>query len=426
MTRTYPFYALTGFLQQWMLHEGSNGCVRSPIEGLSVSLDLTPPGMKTPASKASDALEKLLIERNAKASGYFKGVLRQAIEENRIKKELVLSELKPTAASVKTAGPSAPKEKSPVQFDLHEIPAAMRKMGQRKSADLMDQWFSGRLNYSRSKSDESRGIDQDGRPYAPEFVEQQRFTWDWLRKYQAVDKAFSIISSRDYLTKNEVNASGRSAYSEMQSSVLGAVARRYGTFIGVIDTRQDCNDDLMELHRRHQFQHYDLKILSYPNTDLGAALGDFSVYAAIAYIKVERQDSSPHTAAVTHVYLYVKDNYSFTDDPARPSQYLGHWNRTGVVYAPLETLAELAKKIPFFGKYVGPVSSSVWDLNAPQGLDFPVYRESDPELLFYPVHNRDFFNWQMKHRRGGNIVSFSDLKLIRLDPPIRFQIPAAK
>ena len=43
MTRTYPFYALTGFLQQWMLHEGSNGCVRSPIEGLNVSLDLTPP-----------------------------------------------------------------------------------------------------------------------------------------------------------------------------------------------------------------------------------------------------------------------------------------------------------------------------------------------------------------------------------------------
>ena len=93
-----------------------------------------------------------------------------------------------------------------------------------------------------------------------------------------------------------------------------------------------------------------------------------------------------------------------------------------MVYAPLETAAQLAQKIPLFGKYVGEMSSGVWDLN-PQGLDFPIFMESDPNLVYYPLRNRDFWNWQMKHQRGGNIMSFSDLKSIRLAQPIPFQIP---
>jgi hypothetical protein len=347
--------------------------MRFTAVGLGVCLDRMPPGVKDSRAENAETVEKLLIERNAKASGYFKGVLRQLIEERKIKAEVAGFGSTSAAASVDTPRLPASKSKPPVKFDLQEIPAAMRRMGQTKSAELMEQWFKGSLNYSRSKIDESKGIDQNGRPYAPEFIETRRFTWDWLRRYEAVDRAFNVIGSREYLTNNNPNGAGRSSYLEMRAAVLAAVARRHKTFIGTIDTRHDCNADLMELHRRYHFQHYDLKILSYPNTDLGSALGDFSVYAAIARIEVERRDLSPHIAAVTHVHLYVKDNYSFTDDPARPSQYLGHWNRTGVVYAPLETIAELAKKIPFFGRYVGSVDSDVWDLNAPQGLDFPVY-----------------------------------------------------
>ena len=422
MPRTYPFYAPSGLWQDWSLHDGSDDCRRTPIAGLCIGLDKAAPKTKDTKAKEAEALDKLLIERNAKASGYFKGVLRQLIEEQRIKAEAAAATAKSAPAQSTTSKPVTPHGKTPVPFDIQDTPASMRKLGWHKSAELMEQWFRGQLNYSRSKNDESKGIDQRGKPYAVEFIETKRFTWEWLRKYGAVDNAFNAISAHDYLTSNKTNASGQSAYSEMRANVLAAVARRRPSFIGTIDAKEDYGADLMELHRRFQFQHYDLNILSYPNTDLGASLGDFSIYAAIANIEVKRQDFAPHTATVTHVYLYVKDNYAFTDDPSGPSRYLGHWNKTGVVYAPLETAAQLARKIPLFGKYVGEMSSGVWDLN-PQGLDFPIFMESDPNLVYYPLRNRDFWNWQMKHQRGGNIMSFSDLKSIRLAQPIPFQIP---
>jgi Family of unknown function (DUF6402) len=419
MAKTYPFYAPSGLLQTWSLNEGVDGCMRSPIAGLCIGLDKAAPEKK---DKEAETLDKLPIERNAKASGYFKGALRQLIEERRIKAEAAAATVKSAPAQAKTSKPHTPNDKPPVPFDLQDIPASMRKLGWHKSAELMEQWFQGRLNYSRTKSDESKGFDQNGKPYASEFIETTRFTWEWLRKYGAVDKAFNAISAQDYLTSNKANASGQSAYTGMRANVLAAVARRRHLFMGTINSKEECGDDLMELHRRYQFQHYDLNILSYPNTDLGGSLGDFSIYAAIANIEVKRQDFAPHTATVTHVYLYVKDNFSFTDDPSGPSQYLGHWNKTGVVYAPLETATALAKKIPLFGKYVGEIPSGVWDRN-PQGADFPVFMESDPDMVYYPAHNRDFLNWQMKHQRGGNIISFSDLKSVRLEQPIQFQIP---
>ncbi|MBZ4241698.1 DUF6402 family protein, partial [Mycobacterium tuberculosis] len=34
---------------------------------------------------------------------------------------------------------------------------------------------------------------------------------------------------------------------------------------------------------------------------------------------------------ITHVYVYIKDSYSFNDDSSSKSQYLGHWNKNGMV-----------------------------------------------------------------------------------------------
>jgi hypothetical protein len=44
------------------------------------------------------------------------------------------------------------------------------------------------------------------------------------------------------------------------------------------------------------------------------------------------------------------------------------------------------------------------------------------ENVYYPVRNRDFRNWQMQHQCGGNILSFSDLKLLRLEQPVSFTL----
>jgi hypothetical protein len=54
------------------------------------------------------------------------------------------------------------------------------------------------------------------------------------------------------------------------------------------------------------------------------------------------------------------------------------------------------------------------------GVDFAVQigEHYTPENIFYPVRNIDFWNWQKTKQRGGNVLSFSDLKLIPLQTPV--------
>jgi hypothetical protein len=189
-----------------------------------------------------------------------------------------------------------------------------------------------------------------------------------------------------------------------------------------------CKGDIWALHDRCQFQLNKMGFMSYPNSDLAGALGDFAIYAAIAYAKVERQDFAPHTVTITHVYAYVKDNYSFSDDPDKASQYLGHWNKNKVIFSPATSAVQLASSLPLIGgRYEAnyPIARSTTDNAYFDGTDV-MLTLGDPleaEYVFYPARNRDFRNWQSKHQQGGNIMVFSDLKLIRLAKPIKFAIP---
>ena len=151
-------------------------------------------------------------------------------------------------------------------------------------------------------------------------------------------------------------------------------------------------------------------------------------HTAIAYAKVERQDFVPHTVTITHVYAYVKDNYSFSDAPGKASQYLGHWNKNGVIFSPATITVHLATYLRLLGARTEldyPIARSTTDNPYLDGTD-AMLTLGDPlkaEDVFYPARNRDFRNWQSKHQQGGNIMVFSDLKLIRLAKPIKFAIP---
>ncbi len=80
-------------------------------------------------------------------------------------------------------------------------------------------------------------------------------------------------------------------------------------------------------------------------TDLTGSLAKFSIYVAIGNVLVSgdkyfKYDGKAGTKTycldpkvqITHVYVYIKDNYSFLDKKdSKKSQYLGHWNKTGAI-----------------------------------------------------------------------------------------------
>ncbi|WP_279606886.1 DUF6402 family protein [Burkholderia anthina] len=45
----------------------------------------------------------------------------------------------------------------------------------------------------------------------------------------------------------------------------------------------------------------------------------------------------------SHVYVYIKDSYSFNDDSPPKSQYLGHWNKNGMVLSYIAAVNDFFK-----------------------------------------------------------------------------------
>uniref|UniRef100_UPI001FC8308C DUF6402 family protein n=1 Tax=Burkholderia gladioli TaxID=28095 RepID=UPI001FC8308C len=64
------------------------------------------------------------------------------------------------------------------------------------------------------------------------------------------------------------------------------------------------------------------------------------------YDKYERKNKIfclEPVAQMTHIYVYIKDSYSFNDDSPSKSQYLGRWNKNGMVLSRLAAVNDFFK-----------------------------------------------------------------------------------
>ncbi|MNV79927.1 hypothetical protein D3C71_1734990 [compost metagenome] len=125
-------------------------------------------------------------------------------------------------------------------------------------------------------------------------------------------------------------------------------------------------------------------------------MGSFNLYAAVSQAWFDHKNKS---AVVTHISVYVKDNFTFTDEAGHASQYLGHWSRSHVAIVPAHQTAAMVN--------IG------W-------LDYPVAQGDvhAKDAVLYPVKNSDFRAWQRKHNQGGDFIIYTDMATLKLDTPI--------
>lgn len=297
--------------------------------------------------------------------------------------------------------PAPPKEtQKPVQtvppFDIQDIPGAMRKIGAPVGADLMDKWFAGALNYSPTSKDEENGINQNGVPYPPSMIDTTSVKIDWVLKFARAGKGLDDLISK-LETPNGLRAI---------TSILSQYRNRQD-----IRPWLECKGDIVRFHREFQFQRapvegslsqkltqFTTQLLFHEGIpdDLTCSLGSFVLYAAISRAEFNQKRRS---ATVTHISVYVKDNFTFTDEKSHASQYLGHWNRSHVAIIPLHQVAAMSN--------VGWLDYAVAQGN--------VYAK---DAVVYPVKNSDFRAWQMKHNQGGDFIIYTDTRVVKLDAPI--------
>lgn len=130
---------------------------------------------------------------------------------------------------------------------------------------------------------------------------------------------------------------------------------------------------------------------------------------------------------ITHIYVYVKDNYSFNDDPKnKNSQYLGHWNKEGFILTDGGLFNAALGKL--LHTTFGDSPKEIEDYLISDGLDKVVdarrgmirkFRDKD---VYYPVYNKTYNEWREKHNRGGDFMIYSKPKYMKLKKPINFSL----
>ncbi|MEK7888824.1 DUF6402 family protein [Burkholderia contaminans] len=397
-----PYFTINKIFWKWKLHDGADGCKIVPNFSLSMDrpappLPMQPKSIATEPKHSSatpkrDSLDKMVddLERVGKALARFQTWLNASAPP------------KPAIVKLK-------KDDSVPAFDIQEIPAAMRKIYLPTSAKLMERWFSGKLNYSRTSSDESSEINQDGIPYPSDMYDMSTIKLDWILRFPRAKRQF------DHL----INEMIRSPKSRIE---LYKLLIPYKDCAARLYTDDICGNDIRELHRRFQFQYskvdstFGQKIETQLDAqlrnngipdDLSGALGSFNIYAALGSARFSWDvDSRRTTAEVTGVWVYVKDNYTFTDKSNERSQYLGHWSSDGVIVVPYSAIAARSNSehIPYV-KYAVARGNSLIKGN-----------------VYYPIENVDFRKWSDIHGRGGDFIIYSDKKFIPISPPIEISL----
>lgn len=394
-----PFLQSANFLRTWSRCEG-RPC---GIEGVALSLDRAPPPLPSlsPAALAPAPTAKKI--RKATASDpYVNTVLAIAKVASSVGKVVHAIQNPPPIAPKPPVAASTPVPPSPAvpPFDIQDIPDAMRQLGMPISAKLMERWFNGQLNYSRTDADEKAEINQNGLPYPPSMIDTTSIKMAWVLGFLRAKNAFDTLTASLMLQ------------TPLALRYLKASLQPYKTRQSV-QPWLECKGDLQRFHNEFQFQLIDVNA-SWPDRiavqmykeisnrgvpdDLTGALGAFNLYAAIAEATFDQRAG---TATVTRVAVYVKDKYTFLTNPGNASQYLGHWNKHHVAIQHLHAAAMAA--------------------NA-QLSDRPVMIGKGPDNIFYPVRNSDFRAWQQKHGRGGDFILYSDRMWVTLHRPITVKL----
>lgn len=328
----------------------------------------------------------------------------------------------PPAKQVPPPKPTEPADaedcENPPPFDLLDVPTAMERMKWPVAAKLARRWFSG----PKHVWDNSFKTDQ---PFDNTIV-----TLEWALKFGKVRERYDELISKSIYNEN--------ARVLLRDLLRDVVKEKFGSSVDFDFQTVGDKGNLVEFCRKWQFQWVKVSSfdttggLPYAPTDLTAALANFNIYAAIGrvefsgdrYYKYNNQEKTKSycadlTASITHIYAYIKDSYSFNDGkPGSSSQYLGHWNKSGMVITNGGRIRELLYRSGVnsnLGNSPDVESKIKWKYLIDGFLDKPIdtrkgivkkFRACD---VHYPVFNRTYNDWRNKHNRGEDFVIYSNL-----------------
>jgi len=311
------------------------------------------------------------------------------------------------------------------------LPAAIRAEDFPVAAKFAERWLNGR-RFDAHRYDYEKEKMVEGR-YDADMVDSGTIKLRWLFKFGRIRERY------DELLRKLDKGTAKGALRKNLTTFL----QTQPNFTGILNTLEQCRGDLQKLHSDFQYQYVGVGMqdtmaaapaergswLPIGMTDASAALGRFNFYATIARAEIYRESvyrrdaaaaSTPcvrTVATVTHVHLYMRDSYSFHDSH-RSSQYLGHWNKKGMIVLPAAAVASFLSSLSKEGSRFD-IRTEPDDMKL---LPVVIKNWLETDYVYYPLRNRDFRAWQAKHNRGGDFMIYSDFSTIRLAEPLHLEL----
>ncbi|MDN7700269.1 DUF6402 family protein [Burkholderia semiarida] len=311
------------------------------------------------------------------------------------------------------------------EFDLQDIPNAMDRAGWPISAKLARKWLASPKHIYNNKLN------------SPQPIDDTTVTLEWALRFSGASWRFKQLVRQAIYTEKAAEA--------VKNALVPVIERVFSAgkmnAAGIVIDTAPFLTDLLQFHIAWRFQFQSVSSFATLDgtalTDLTGALGNFNFYAAVGratvtgerYYKYEGKNTIfclEPVAQMTHIYVYIKDSYSFNDDSPSKSQYLGHWNKSGMVLSYAAAINDLFKSSNF---NVGSSTIEEWRY-LPEGeeIDKPIdkrtsrFRKFRVKDVYWPVHNKTYRDWRSVHNRGGDFMVYSKPKLIKLDKPIILKI----
>ena len=269
----------------------------------------------------------------------------------------------------------------------------MDKMGWPISAKLAREWFA---SPKHAYNDDLNSVQP---------LDDTTVTLDWALKFRGASGRFNQLVRQAIYTPKAVRAATRVWVPVVEKSFSAGQLNGAGI---AIDT-SPLLKDLLQFHIAWGFQYQPVSSIDTLDgtamTDLTGALANFNFYAAIGKATVSGQryyqyeDKSnifclDPVAQISHVYVYIKDSYSFNDESPSKSQYLGHWNKNGMVLSYVAAVNDFFK---ISNLNVGNSTIEEWRY-LPEGeeVDKPIdkrtslFRKFLAKDVYWPVHNKTY------------------------------------
>lgn len=261
---------------------------------------------------------------------------------------------------------------------INDIPKAMKKIGWKKSAALMERWLSTPAWKCPDSWKDGREL-PEGLYIPDEHCDDKIITMSWLMRYPAAVEAISKLLSERALSPAGLNVTakrlkrlgwdGRGSYTFGRKNIIG---------------RPSMSARELEQYYQNNFlavgSNAALHVIVDTMDDVFGSLGTYNLKVAVIGTAYRHVDNKVYFEP-SHAGVYVKDFYDFNNDSTY-DQFLGYWCEDGI-------LTRVQTGYSFMNKNTIHINNK--------------------HMKVADVRNSAFLRYREKTGKGGDIIVFSDV-----------------